>query len=46
MIKKENKIKTKYCYTALRQTSPGRIHIEWSDGTRTEEAVGDVMRLD
>lgn len=47
MIKKENNIKTKYCYTALRQTSPERILIiEWNDGTRSEEAVGDVMRLD
>ena len=46
MIKKENNIKTKYCYTALRQTSPGRILIEWSDGTYSEEAIGDVMRLD
>ena len=40
------KIPTKTWHTSVTASHTWRILIQWNDGTRSEEAVGDVMRLD
>lgn len=39
-------IKSKTWYTNGSASHSWRILIQWNDGSRTEEAIGDVMRLD
>ena len=40
------KVPTKTWFTNGSASHTWRILIEWNDGTRSEEAIGDVMRLD
>jgi hypothetical protein len=40
------KVPTKTWHTNGTASHSWSIIIEWNDGTRSEEAVGDVMRLD
>jgi hypothetical protein len=39
-------IKSKTWYTGGSSSHTWRILIEWNDGSRTEEAISDVMRID
>tara|TARA_R110001592_G_scaffold57545_1_gene174855 strand:- start:14219 stop:14413 length:195 start_codon:yes stop_codon:yes gene_type:complete len=39
-------IKSKNYHTGGSASHSWRILIQWNDGTRSEEAIGDVMRLD
>ena len=39
-------IKSTTWFTNGSGSNTWRILIEWSDGSRSEEAIGDVMRLD
>jgi hypothetical protein len=40
------KVPTKTWFTNGSASHTWRILIEWDDGSRSEEAIGDVMRLD
>ena len=40
------KVPTKQWFINGSGSNTWRILIEWNDGTRSEEAIGDVMRLD
>ena len=39
-------IKTTLWHTGGSSSNTWRILIQWNDGTRTEEAIGDIMRLE
>ena len=39
-------VKSKTWHTGGSTSHSWRILIEWNDGSRTEESIGDVMRLD